>query len=135
MNQWVEKSSYKNELPIDNAKRFVTKDGYTYNLCHFWNNFEIGSFKLFRDEKYLSYFDHLDKTGGFFYERWGDAPVHTLYVALMLQKNQIIRFENIGYGHDIVYNAPKNVSIKCKTKINFNPDKWCVELFDQLQNN
>ncbi|PKK79083.1 hypothetical protein RhiirC2_860813 [Rhizophagus irregularis] len=31
----------------------------------------------------------LDKAGGFLYERWGDAPVHTIALALFLEKNQI----------------------------------------------
>lgn len=45
-----------------------------YNLCHFWSNFEIASLDFYRSDTYRRYFDHLDKTGGFFYERWGDAP-------------------------------------------------------------
>ena len=41
------------------------------------SNFEIGSFELFRNDLYQQYFEHLDKAGGFFYERWGDAPVRS----------------------------------------------------------
>jgi len=44
----------------------------TYNFCHFWSNFEIGDLNWLRSEQYLSYFDHLDKAGGFFYERCGN---------------------------------------------------------------
>ena len=40
------------------------------DMCMFYNNFEIGRFDVFRNERYLSYFDFLDKSGGFFYERW-----------------------------------------------------------------
>ena len=49
-----------------------------YNLCHFWSNFEIASLEFYRSETYTKYFEFLDSTGGFFYERWGDAPVHSL---------------------------------------------------------
>jgi len=46
-----------------------------YNLCHFWSNFEIASLDFWRGEAYMKYFETLDKAGGFYYERWGDAPV------------------------------------------------------------
>lgn len=60
----------------DSLVKFITDDdGETYNSCHFWTNFEIASLSLWRSTEYLKYFDYLDKTGNFFYERWGDAPV------------------------------------------------------------
>lgn len=49
---------------------FFTDDGgATYNGCHFWSNFEIARFDLYRSDLYEAFFDHLDKSGGFFYER------------------------------------------------------------------
>ncbi|KAL9062918.1 MAG: hypothetical protein Q9157_008539 [Trypethelium eluteriae] len=45
-----------------------------YSTCHFWSNFEIGDMEFWRSEAYEKYFEHLDRAGGFFYERWGDAP-------------------------------------------------------------
>lgn len=46
-----------------------------YSTCHFWSNFEIGDMDFWRSKPYQDYFNHLDRAGGFFYERWGDAPV------------------------------------------------------------
>lgn len=37
------------------------------------SNFEIARIDFWRSEAYRAYFDHLDKSGGFFYERWGDG--------------------------------------------------------------
>ncbi|RPA75884.1 glycosyl transferase [Ascobolus immersus RN42] len=71
-----------------------------YNLCHFWSNFEIGSLQFFRSPAYQKYFDYLDQVGGFFYERWGDAPVHSLAVALFAGKEQLHWFADIGYKHN-----------------------------------
>lgn len=71
----------------------------SYNLCHFWSNFEIGNLNFFRSEAYQKFFEHLDHAGGFYYERWGDAPVHSIAVALLLDKNEIHHFEDIGYYH------------------------------------
>lgn len=63
----------------NNALDFIVddKEGLDgeYNLCHFWSNFEIASMDFWRSEPYTKYFETLDNTGGFFYERWGDAPV------------------------------------------------------------
>lgn len=36
-------------------------------------SFEIGSLQFLRSQAYIDYFNHLDKAGGFSYERWGDA--------------------------------------------------------------
>lgn len=35
---------------------------------------EIGDLRFFRGEEYQNLFHHLDKTGKFYAERWGDAP-------------------------------------------------------------
>lgn len=66
----------------DVARPEHTKMANGYSTCHFWSNFEIGDLDFFRGEKYEAYFQHLDRAGGFFYERWGDAPVHSLGVGL-----------------------------------------------------
>ena len=62
-----------------NALNFLVDDeeGWNgeYNLCHFWSNFEIASLDFWRGEAYIKYFEALDRAGGFYYERWGDAPV------------------------------------------------------------
>ena len=60
-----------------------------YSTCHFWSNFEIGDMTFWRSKLYEDYFNHLDRAGGFFYERWGDAPVHSVALALFEDKNRI----------------------------------------------
>ncbi|KAK6499740.1 hypothetical protein TWF481_010096 [Arthrobotrys musiformis] len=98
----------------NNMRNFVventTRDGkpYTdYNTCHFWTNFEIGKTSLWTSEKYLKYFDYLDKTGNFFYERWGDAPVHSVALAHMWDKKEIHFFNDIGYEHNPFRRCPQ----------------------------
>lgn len=60
-----------------------------YSTCHFWSNFEIADMEFFRSKAYEDYFAHLDKAGGFFYERWGDAPVHSIALGLFEDKEKI----------------------------------------------
>ncbi|RPA85769.1 nucleotide-diphospho-sugar transferase, partial [Ascobolus immersus RN42] len=67
---------------------------------------EVGDLNFFRSDTYRAYFRHLDKNGGFFYERWGDAPVHTLAVALFLPKKDVHFFRDIGYQHGINMQCP-----------------------------
>lgn len=72
-----------------------------YNNCQFFSNFEVGNLDYFRGEANEKYFDWLDRGGGFYYERFGDAPIHTLSVAMFVPKSEIWFFRDIGYQHDI----------------------------------
>ncbi|KAL1406886.1 hypothetical protein Q8F55_006298 [Vanrija albida] len=92
-----------------NSMDFLSSDGgETYNLCHFWSNFEIGDLNLWRSDAYMKYFQFLDDKGGFYYERWGDAPVHSIAAALFLPKEKIHWFDDIGYRHDPFQHCPQN---------------------------
>ena len=82
--------------------------------CSFWTNFEVAAFSLFRNKEYESFFAHLDKAGGFYYERWGDAPVHTHWALFALNKSQIHRFDTLAYAHDGVYQWQRDPNIACK---------------------
>ncbi|OQO04307.1 hypothetical protein B0A48_10918 [Cryoendolithus antarcticus] len=73
-----------------------TRSGDAWNQCHFWSNFEIADMDFFRSEQYRAYFAALDKAGGFFTERWGDAPVHSLALAMFAKPEQLHWFEDIG---------------------------------------
>lgn len=97
--------------PRNVLKALFAKEGGGYNLCHFWSNFEIASLKFLRSDAYIKYFEHLDLAGGFFYERWGDAPVHSIAAAMFLPKEQIHFFEDIGYFHAPYGNCPSNPAL------------------------
>jgi len=88
----------------NNSINFIVDDekGWDgeYNKCHFWSNFEIASLDFWRSDAYIKYFDYLDKEGGFYYERWGDAPVHSLAAALFLPVSKIHWFGDVGYRHN-----------------------------------
>ncbi|KAI0429058.1 glycosyltransferase family 15 protein [Xylaria sp. FL1042] len=81
-------------------------DHLEYNNCQFYSNFEVGSLAFFRSEEHRAYFEHLDRTGGFYYERFGDAPIHTLSVSLFLPKSRIWYFRDIGYAHGLCEQCP-----------------------------
>jgi len=109
----------------NNAMGFLSDTGGTsYNLCHFWSNFEIADMNLWRGEAYAKYFDHLEASGGFYYERWGDAVVHTVAAGLFQSKDQIHFFKDIGYQHDFFSHCPAGADwtkgkCSCNPKENF----------------
>jgi alpha 1,2-mannosyltransferase len=84
-----------------------------YNNCQFFSNFEIGSLNFWRSEANEKYFEWLDKAGGFFYERIGDAPVHTLSVAMFVPKRETWYFRDIGYQHGINHHCPPASGDRC----------------------
>ncbi|TEB31240.1 glycosyltransferase family 15 protein [Coprinellus micaceus] len=126
-------------LPKDNAMQFISDDGgNTYNRCHFWSNFEIGDLDFWRGEAYMKYFTHLDEAGGFYYERWGDAPVHSIGAALFAKKDQIHFFHDIGYRHEPFQHCPQGAAHKkgkcyCDPKQNFDYEWYsCLNRYDKM---
>lgn len=108
-------------LAKDNALQWLTSSelrpdnnlqAHGYSTCHFWSNFEIADLSFFRSQAYQDYFNHLDRAGGFFYERWGDAPVHSIALGLFLDSSRIHWFKDIGYNHIPFLNCPN--SPKCR---------------------
>lgn len=44
-------------------------EGESYNMCHFWSNFEIAKLSWFRSPEYKAFFEMMDRSGGFWMER------------------------------------------------------------------
>lgn len=65
--------------------------------------------RFWRSKTYLNFFHHLDQQGGFFYERWGDAPVHSIAASLFLSTSQIHQWNDLGYYHSPFVHCPTNV--------------------------
>jgi mannosyltransferase len=151
---WPETMSFLNAHPdylaADNSMSWLTdrtlRPDHTeaangYSTCHFWSNFEIADMTFWRSPQYQEYFEHLDRAGGFFYERWGDAPVHSIALGLFednsrihwyalsyLSNSQILmvlhpnlgccRFRDIGYQHPPYINCPDTPNCsKCQPNI------------------
>ncbi|TIA87449.1 hypothetical protein E3P99_03175 [Wallemia hederae] len=125
-------------IPKENAMKFISDDGgKTYNRCHFWSNFEIANLNLWRSPAYRAFFDYLDKSGGFYYERWGDAPVHSIAAALFSRPDQIHFFEDIGYRHEPFQHCPQGEAAVgrcyCDPEDNFDYQWYsCLRRYDEL---
>lgn len=81
--------------------------------------------RFFRSKVYQDYFKYLDKSGGFFYERWGDAPVHSIAATFFLSRSQVHFFDDIGYRHSPYIRCPQDEQshlsgrCSCERKNNF----------------
>ncbi|CCH59428.1 hypothetical protein TBLA_0B06020 [Henningerozyma blattae CBS 6284] len=94
----------KSKLPIVEDK-FNDEE---YNMCHFWSNFEIARVDVFDNDIYNGYFQYLEESGGFWKERWGDAPVHSLGLGMTLNLHDVHYFRDIGYRHSNLHHCPRN---------------------------
>lgn len=84
---------------------------------------------FWRSEAYTKFFDYLDSKGGFYYERWGDAPVHSIAAALFLRKDQIHFFREIGYEHNPFNHCPQEEELWRRGRCSCNPEKTFGEFF------
>ncbi|GAA5886480.1 hypothetical protein JCM16303_001424 [Sporobolomyces ruberrimus] len=88
---WYRQMSKENWLDLISDDR-----GKSYNL-----NFEIVHRSFLESEPYQAYVEYLDKAGGFYRERWGDAPIRTIATALFLPRRAFYYFSSItGYQHE-----------------------------------
>jgi len=105
-----------------NSMGFLSDDGGdSYNHCHMWSNFEVGNLDWLRSQAYIDYFESLDQDGGFFYERWGDAPVHSIAAGLLLKKEEIHFFNDIAYYHVPFTHCPTGEKTRLDLKCHCNP--------------
>ncbi|WBW72975.1 Golgi alpha-1,2-mannosyltransferase Omh5 [Schizosaccharomyces osmophilus] len=95
------------EPPLDSI------NGEIYNLCHFWSNFEIARLDFFQSKEYNDYMNALEEAGGFWTERWGDAPVHSLAVGLLLNRSQVHYFRDLGYQHTTIQHCAQELGCNC----------------------
>lgn len=143
---WDTTRSFMKEHPEhvapNNLMEFISDDGgSTYNGCHFWSNFEVGKLSFWNSPAYIDYFTYLDKAGGFFYERWGDAPVHSIAASLFLDKEKVHFFDDIGYYHVPFNNCPVDKEVREANKCSCNPNDdvtfkgyFCTNKFYKLKN-
>ncbi|TFK24829.1 glycosyl transferase [Coprinopsis marcescibilis] len=133
---------YPQHVHPDNAMKFLSwTGGHTYSLCHFWTNFEIADLDFWRGEAYSAFFEFLDHKGGFYYERWGDAPVHSIGAGLLAPKDSIHFFYDIGYRHTNAHHCPSgNVwaagRCACDPKTSFDHSSYsCTDRLLGIQGN
>ncbi|KNZ80002.1 putative mannosyltransferase MNT2 [Termitomyces sp. J132] len=83
---------------------------------------------FWRGEAYTAFFNYLDSQGGLYYERWADAPVHSIAAAIFLDKDRLQLFDEIGYEHNPYTHCPKRQELWERGRCSCDPDKSFGEL-------
>ena len=145
---WDKVKAYLNHTKDDYSKfnfvdQHMNKFGCQAAHCcldrsQFYNNFEVAPFSLWRDKQFIEYFDYLDKTGGFYYERWGDAPMRSFYLITKIDRKRIRWLHEFSYGHYNLYNFPSDPVERSKCENVTDVDPWmpnvyCVELWEKVR--
>ena len=70
----------------------------------YYSNFEISAMSVWTSTKYCRLVDYIDRRGGIYYRRWGDAPIKTIAVTLLVPRDQTHHFVDVAYKHNIYTN-------------------------------
>lgn len=65
----------------------------------FYNNFEVSHASIWTSPAYKAFFDHIDRLGGIYYHRWGDAPIRSIGVSLFVNESEVHQFTDVAYTH------------------------------------
>jgi len=65
-----------------------------------YNNFEVSHVSVWQHPVWREFMSYIDDTQGTFKYRWGDAPIHGLGMSMILRKDQVHIFSDIGYTHE-----------------------------------
>ena len=70
----------------------------------YYNNFELSDLSIWTSPLYKRFIDYIDRLGGIFYHRWGDAPIKSLAVSLFVPENKTHYFLDVAYKHVRFFN-------------------------------
>ena len=69
------------------------------NSARYFNNFEVSDLHVWLSPQYRDYFNFVDRLGGIYYHKWGDAAIKTIAVTLFIPRDRTHRFTGIAYSH------------------------------------
>jgi hypothetical protein len=90
-------------LEPKSLKQHLTEGG-VWNRNMFYTNFEISRFDFWRSKEFRDFWNEIQRSQGVYYKRWGDAPIHLLAVALLLEKKDVREFQEVSYWHQYYVN-------------------------------
>lgn len=94
-----------NEKVVEGLWDYVN-DAYPNNIpdrLMFYTNFELGKISWFLTSEYMNFYNYIDKCGGIYTKRWGDAPIKFLGINLFMNQKNIIPVQGFTYQHGAIY--------------------------------
>jgi alpha 1,2-mannosyltransferase len=99
----VQKDNLKVVEGLWNSVNELIPENFIEEGMMFYTNFELGKVDWFLTSEYMRFYNELDKTGGFYTKRWGDAPIKYLGINLLMEPEHIIPVQGFTYQHGAVY--------------------------------
>ena len=100
----------------DATRRYIANNSIQTHFFDTWtegdiyyNNFELSAMILWYSKEYQNYIDMVDKTGGMYYHRWGDAPIKSIAVSMFVPEDKTHCFLDFGYKHRRMQRTPTGV--------------------------
>lgn len=94
-----------NEKVVEGLWDYV-REQYPNNIpdrLMFYTNFELGKTSWFLTSEYMNFYNYVDKCGGIYTKRWGDAPIKFLGINLFMDQKNIIPVQGFTYQHGAIY--------------------------------
>lgn len=89
---------HQQRVPQDNLLAFVSNDkGSSYNHCQFSTGLAALDLEFFREETISAFLSWIDREGGYYYELWSDAPVHSIAVSLFAHSREVVHFADLSW--------------------------------------
>ena len=82
-----------------------------WDRSYYYADFEISKLDFWRSDKYMNYFDYMDKSGGIYKYRWGDTLFHSMAVFMYMDESETHQFTDIGWKHQRYINDPSKLTI------------------------
>ena len=115
--EWAERNDYwygyvapavqqDNEKVVEGLWDFINTI-YPNNIPDRWmyyTNWEFGKVDWFLTSEYMAFYNAIDKNGGIYTKRWGDAPIKFLGINLFMPQKHISPVHGFTYQHGAVYN-------------------------------
>jgi len=93
---------------ITNRNKIINKN-YKFTektrLSYYYNNFEIVDINKYFTKNVKNISMKIHESGNVFYKRWGDAPIRTILLNMLFDKNKIKKFIGFEYSHDATNNS------------------------------
>jgi len=75
-----------------------------WDRSYYYTNFEIIDIDYFKSNVIKNFYQYLDKSGGIYYYRWGDAIIRLLTLAIFSDESKVHQFSDIAYQHQYFIN-------------------------------
>ena len=132
LGDFIKEYNLNNEIVPTNSNLIFDNGRYTLRMIY--TNFEIINLSFFYQYRVQKFINHIDESGNIYKYRWGDAPLRTFTINNFLRKDQIIRFDDIGYMHKPYIQINKEIKSPYTPNDWIKNNKWIGKLKSEIVN-